>query len=127
MPTKKMKPTSPGMRHAIKATYSELTASKPEKTLTVGLKKSGGRNHYGRITSVNVGGGNKTISLSRTSGTGTFTAPTSGNSTSVTVPSSGTATSSATFTYRAPTGSWTTTAFQATNASYSTAAATLSK
>ena len=60
MPTKKMKPTSPGMRHAIKATYSELTASKPEKTLTVGLKKSGGRNHYGRITSVNVGGGNKT-------------------------------------------------------------------
>ena len=60
MPTKKMKPTSPGMRHAIKATYSELTASKPEKTLTVGLKKSGGRNHYGRVTSVNVGGGNKT-------------------------------------------------------------------
>jgi len=59
MPTKKMKPTSPGMRHAIKATYTELTASKPEKTLTVGLRKSGGRNHYGRITSVNVGGGNK--------------------------------------------------------------------
>ena len=61
MPTKKMKPTSPGMRHAIKATYSELTKGKPEKTLTVGLKKSGGRNHYGRITSVNVGGGNKTL------------------------------------------------------------------
>ena len=60
MPTKKMKPTSPGMRHAIKATYSELTKGKPEKTLTAGLNKSGGRNHYGRITSVNVGGGNKT-------------------------------------------------------------------
>lgn len=60
MPTKKMKPTSPGMRHAIKATYSELTKGKPEKTLTSGLSKSGGRNHYGRITSVNVGGGNKT-------------------------------------------------------------------
>lgn len=59
MPTKKMKPTSPGMRHAIKATYSELTKGKPEKTLTKGLTKSGGRNHYGRITSVNVGGGNK--------------------------------------------------------------------
>ena len=59
MPTKKLKPTTPGQRHAIKATYSELTKSKPEKTLTVGLKKSGGRNHYGRITSVNVGGGNK--------------------------------------------------------------------
>ncbi len=61
MPTKKMKPTSPGMRHAIKATYSELTKGKPEKSLTVGLKKSGGRNHYGRITSVNVGGGNKNL------------------------------------------------------------------
>ena len=59
MPTKKMKPTSPGMRHAIKATYSEVTKGKPEKSLTVGLRKSGGRNHYGRITSVNVGGGNK--------------------------------------------------------------------
>ena len=59
MPTKKMKPTSPGMRHAIKATYSELTKGKPEKTLTKGLTKSGGRNHYGRVTSVNVGGGNK--------------------------------------------------------------------
>ena len=59
MPTKKMKPTSPGMRHAIKATYEEVTKSKPEKTLTKGLTKSGGRNHYGRITSVNVGGGNK--------------------------------------------------------------------
>ncbi len=59
MPTKKMKPTSPGMRHAIKATYEEVTKGKPEKTLTKGLTKSGGRNHYGRVTSVNVGGGNK--------------------------------------------------------------------
>ena len=74
-----------------------------------------------------LGGASKTISLSRTSGTGTFTAPTSGTTTSVTVPSSGTATSTATFTFRAPTGSWSTTAFRATNASYSEAAATLSK
>ena len=59
MPTKKMKPTSPGMRHAIKATYSELTKGKPEKTLTAGISKSGGRNHYGRITTRHKGGGSK--------------------------------------------------------------------
>lgn len=55
-----MKPTTPGQRHAIKATYAEITKGKPEKTLTVGKSKSGGRNSYGRITSFNVGGGNKT-------------------------------------------------------------------
>lgn len=43
----------------IGATYSEVTTNKPEKSLTVGLKKSGGRNSYGRITSFNRGGGNK--------------------------------------------------------------------
>ena len=59
MPTRRHKPTSPGRRHAISATYSEVTKSKPEKSLTVGMKKSGGRNHYGRITSFNKGGGNK--------------------------------------------------------------------
>lgn len=61
MPTKRMKPTSPGMRHSIKATYSEVTRTKPEPTLTQGLSKSGGRNSYGRITSFNRGGGNKTL------------------------------------------------------------------
>jgi len=59
MPTKKTNPTSPGRRHAVVATYSELTASKPEKTLTRGISKSGGRNNFGRITSFNKGGGNK--------------------------------------------------------------------
>lgn len=43
----------------IGATYSEVTASKPEKSLTSGKSKSGGRNSYGRITSFNKGGGNK--------------------------------------------------------------------
>lgn len=59
MPTKRVKPTSPGRRHMIVATYSELTKSKPEKSLLGKVKKSGGRNHFGRVTSVNVGGGNK--------------------------------------------------------------------
>mgnify|MGYP001275763779 CR=1 FL=1 len=59
MPVKRHKPTSPGRRHAISSTYAEITKSKPEKSLTTALKKSGGRNHYGRITSFNKGGGNK--------------------------------------------------------------------
>ena len=59
MPTKRHKPTSPGRRHAITSTYTEITKGKPEKSLTTSLKKSGGRNSYGRITSFNRGGGNK--------------------------------------------------------------------
>ncbi len=43
----------------IGSTYEEITKGKPEKSLTQALKKSGGRNHYGRITSFNKGGGNK--------------------------------------------------------------------
>lgn len=59
MPTRRHKPTSPGRRHMISATYSEVTKGKPEKKLTKGGGKSGGRNHTGRITSFNRGGGNK--------------------------------------------------------------------
>jgi len=43
----------------IGATYEEVTKGKPEKSLTEGKSKSGGRNSYGRITSFNRGGGNK--------------------------------------------------------------------
>jgi large subunit ribosomal protein L2 len=59
MPTKKTNPTSPGRRHAVVATYSEVTTNKPEKSLTRGKSKTGGRNNFGRITSFNKGGGNK--------------------------------------------------------------------
>jgi large subunit ribosomal protein L2 len=59
MPVRKLKPTSPGRRHQVVSTYAEVTKIRPEKSLTVGLRKSGGRNSYGRVTSVNVGGGNK--------------------------------------------------------------------
>ena len=59
MPVKKLKPTSPGRRHMVVSTYSEVTKGKPEKSLTASLRKSGGRNHTGRITMANRGGGNK--------------------------------------------------------------------
>src|SRR6185312_15902052 len=60
MPTKQYNPTSPGRRHMIGATYSEVTKGKPEKKLTEAKPKSGGRNSSGRTTSYNRGGGNKT-------------------------------------------------------------------
>ena len=60
MPTKQAKPTSPGRRFLITGDYSEITKGKPEKTLTKSKNKTGGRNSYGRITSFNRGGGNKT-------------------------------------------------------------------
>lgn len=59
MPTKQYKPTSPGRRHMISATYSEVTKSKPEKTLTAKVSKTGGRNSSGRLTIANRGGGHK--------------------------------------------------------------------
>lgn len=59
MPTKKLKPTSPGRRHMIVSTYSEITKGKPEKSLLAPRPKSGGRNFSGRTTIANRGGGNK--------------------------------------------------------------------
>lgn len=59
MPNRQYKPTSPGRRHMIGATYSEVTKGKPEKSLLKAKPKSGGRNSYGRITMFNRGGGNK--------------------------------------------------------------------
>ena len=59
MAIKKYKPTSPGRRHMTSADFGEVTAGKPEKSLLAPLKKSGGRNNYGRITKRHTGGGHK--------------------------------------------------------------------
>src|SRR5438105_6992961 len=59
MPIRKPKPTSPGRRFVSYADFAEVTRSKPEKSLTEGLKKSGGRNAHGRKTSRHRGGGAK--------------------------------------------------------------------
>lgn len=62
MPIKQYKPTSPGRRDASGHSFSEITKSKPEKSLTESLrKKSAGRNSYGRITVRHRGGGNKRL------------------------------------------------------------------
>ncbi len=59
MGIKKYKPTSPGRRQMTVSDYSELTRRKPEKSLTVGMRSTGGRNNLGRVTTRFRGGGNK--------------------------------------------------------------------
>ena len=60
MAIKKYKPTSPGRRFATFLQHEAVTkGNEPEKSLTEGLKKSGGRNAHGRVTSRHRGGGAK--------------------------------------------------------------------
>jgi large subunit ribosomal protein L2 len=59
MALRKRKPTSPGRRFQTVSDFSEITKSKPERTLVTPLPKSGGRNTYGRKTSRHRGGGHK--------------------------------------------------------------------
>jgi large subunit ribosomal protein L2 len=59
MPTKVYKPTSPGRRGMVGSTFEEITKKKPEKSLVVPLKKTGGRNNQGRISVRHRGGGHK--------------------------------------------------------------------
>jgi len=59
MGIKQYKPTSPGRRGATGQTFEEITKRKPEKALTVPLKKKAGRNAQGRITVRHRGGGAK--------------------------------------------------------------------
>lgn len=59
MAIKKYKPTSAGLRGMSVLDFSGLTDKAPEKSLTVSLKKSGGRNSYGRTTIRHRGGGAK--------------------------------------------------------------------
>ena len=52
-------PTSPSRRNMSNTTFEEITKATPEKSLTVSLKKSGGRNNQGVITTRHIGGGHK--------------------------------------------------------------------
>src|SRR5438105_14197876 len=59
MANRRTKPTSPGCRFATYPMREQLTTGEPEKQLTEGSRKSGGRNSYGRVTSRHRGGGAK--------------------------------------------------------------------
>ena len=59
MGIKKYKPTTPGLRGMTVSTFEEITATAPEKSLTVALKKNAGRNNRGSISVRHRGGGNR--------------------------------------------------------------------
>ena len=59
MALRKLKPTTPATRYYSISSFDEITKSKPEKSLLAPMKKSGGRNNLGRITSRFRGGGHK--------------------------------------------------------------------
>ena len=59
MAIKSYKPTTPSRRFMTVTDFSELSKVKPERSLLVNLKKTAGRNSYGRITVRHRGGGNK--------------------------------------------------------------------
>jgi large subunit ribosomal protein L2 len=59
MPVKKFRPVTPTLRFKTVSSFVEITKTTPEKSLLEPLKKSGGRNSRGRITSRHKGGGHK--------------------------------------------------------------------
>ncbi|MCX6161687.1 MAG: 50S ribosomal protein L2 [Ignavibacteriae bacterium] len=59
MALRKLKPTTPATRYYSISSFDEITKSVPEKSLLAPLKKSGGRNNLGRVTSRHRGGGHK--------------------------------------------------------------------
>jgi large subunit ribosomal protein L2 len=56
MPVKKYKPTTPGQRGMTGYSFEEITKATPERSLLQPLRKSGGRNLYGRVTVRHRGG-----------------------------------------------------------------------
>jgi large subunit ribosomal protein L2 len=59
MGVKKYKPTTPGQRNMTGYTFEEITKTDPERALIRPLRKSGGRNMYGRVTVRHRGGGSR--------------------------------------------------------------------
>jgi len=59
MALKKFRPLTPGQRHKIAVVFDDVTTSKPEKSLVVTHKSTGGRNAVGKMTVRNIGGGHK--------------------------------------------------------------------
>src|SRR5688572_28368238 len=59
MPVKTFRPLTPSLRYVSFADFSDITKSKPDKSLVEIRKKTGGRNHFGRATARGIGGGHK--------------------------------------------------------------------
>ncbi len=61
MAVKSFKPYSAGRRFMTVSSFDEITTDKPEKSLTVRLTKTGGRNQQGKLTVRHRGGGHKRL------------------------------------------------------------------
>ncbi len=59
MPVKTFRPLTPSTRYITISDYSDITKKKPEKSLVIIRKKTGGRNAHGRVTARGIGGGHK--------------------------------------------------------------------
>src|SRR6185503_19703704 len=59
MGLKKFRPIMPALRHTVLSDFKELTRSRPRKSLTERLVKTGGRNNYGHVSARWIGGGHK--------------------------------------------------------------------
>ena len=59
MSLKEFKPLTPSQRYKVLPSFEEITKKTPEKSLLTPLKRSGGRNNTGRITTRHIGGGAK--------------------------------------------------------------------
>jgi large subunit ribosomal protein L2 len=59
MPVKTFRPLTPSTRYITIASFDDITKTRPEKSLVVIRKKTGGRNCYGRVTARGIGGGHK--------------------------------------------------------------------
>src|SRR3954469_6696175 len=59
MPVKTFRPLTPSTRYITYADFSDITKTKPEKALVEIRKRTGGRNHYGRMRARGIGGGHK--------------------------------------------------------------------
>jgi large subunit ribosomal protein L2 len=59
MPVRKLKPDTPSRRYMSVSTFEEVTVRRPERSLTTALRKTGGRNNFGRITARHRGGGHR--------------------------------------------------------------------
>ncbi len=62
MALRKLRPLTPGQRHAVISDYTDLTTgNQPEKSLLVSMKRSGGRNNSGKMTMRYIGGGHRRL------------------------------------------------------------------
>src|SRR6266566_9226235 len=70
MPVHTLRPLTPSTRYVTYADFSDITKTKPEKSLVQIRKRTGGRNVYGRVTARGIGGGHKqkirTVDFKRT-------------------------------------------------------------